>query len=208
MSAGREWLTDMLRRWTAEPQSAAQIERAIVERFGRRCAVMVLDMSGFSRMTLRHGVLHFLSIVRRMADLSEPLVQQAGGACVKQEADNLYAVFDSVDAAVDCATAILRAMDEGNTRCVDDQRLYAAIGIGWGDVLLIDGSDFYGNEVNLACKLGEDLAQSGEILLTAAAFAACSDPGGWRPMQFSISGIEILAHLRIDATGTERSARR
>ncbi len=191
---GREWLTHMLRRHAAERDATVEIEQAIFERFGRRCAVMVLDMSGFSRMALRHGVLHFLSIVCRMTDLSDPLLQRSGGVRIKQEADNLFAVFDSVDAAVACAQAILHAMKQGNAGCTDDHCLYASIGIGWGDVLLIDGRDFFGTEVNLACKLGEDLAQSGEILLTDSAFGAISNAQGWEPVGFSISGLELRAH--------------
>jgi adenylate cyclase len=34
---------------------------------------------------------------------------------------------------------------------------------------MIEDHDFYGNELNLASKLGEDIAESGETLLTEAA---------------------------------------
>ena len=36
---------------------------------------------------------------------------------------------------------------------------------------MIDDDDFYGHELNLASKLGEDIAESGETLLTEAAHA-------------------------------------
>ena len=38
-------------------------------------------------------------------------------------------------------------------------------GVGFGDVLELDG-DVFGAEVNLASKIGEDLARPGEVLLT------------------------------------------
>ena len=47
-------------------------------------------------------------------------------------------------------------------------------GIGWGEVLDIE-EDVFGLEVNLASKLGEDLAEPGEALLTPAAAAALDE---------------------------------
>jgi class 3 adenylate cyclase len=43
--------------------------------------------------------------------------------------------------------------------------------VGYGEVLMVDEDDFYGNELNLASKLGEDIADPGETLLTEAAHA-------------------------------------
>ena len=39
-----------------------------------------------------------------------------------------------------------------------------------GRCLLIGSDDVYGSEMNLASKLGEDLAEAGDVLLTDAAF--------------------------------------
>ena len=53
--------------------------------------------------------------------------------------------------------------------------IYIAIGVGYGRILLVGDDDAYGDEMNVACKLGEDLAEQGEILLTAAAHEALGD---------------------------------
>jgi len=45
--------------------------------------------------------------------------------------------------------------------------------VGFGDVLDLDG-DAFGAEVNLASKIGEDLARPGEVLLTPGAADALS----------------------------------
>ena len=50
------------------------------------------------------------------------------------------------------------------------QEMYLSIGIGYGPILVVENEDMWGNEVNLASKLGEDIAQDGEILLTEAAY--------------------------------------
>ena len=44
--------------------------------------------------------------------------------------------------------------------------IYVAIGIGYGRVLLVGDDDAWGDEMNIACKLGEDLAERGEDLVS------------------------------------------
>ena len=56
----------------------------------------------------------------------------------------------------------------------EDERFRFSYGIGYGDVIELEG-DVFGLEVNMASKLGEDLAKPGEALLTPAA-AAGLDP--------------------------------
>lgn len=68
-----------------------------------------------------------------------------------------------------------------------------AIGIGYGPILLA-AEDFFGDEVNQASKLGEDIAGHGEVLLTGAARKALR--GGsykFRPFNMKISGVSLRA---------------
>jgi hypothetical protein len=63
--------------------------------------------------------------------------------------------------------------------------------------------------MNVACKLGEDLAQQSEILLTATAYTALQD-SAWQFEQanFSISGLELTAYRLIqdhETTDVSRS---
>ena len=90
---------------------------------------------------------------------------------MKAEADNLFAVFDDVPAAIECARAIHAGLDTANRFLPDDWDLHAGIGIGYGALLVVDHADLYGSEMNLASKLGEDVAKRGEILLTSSARA-------------------------------------
>lgn len=178
------------------PERSEVIDRQIQETFAKDCAVLVLDLSGFSRLTLRYGIVHFLAMVYRMSEIATPLVQQHQGQVIKQEADNLFAVFAEVGAAVKAAIDIFKAFTAVNLGLPESQDLWAAIGIGYGSTLLIGNEDFYGNEVNLASKLGEDLARSGEILLTEAAYQQLQpgDTKHWETLPLSIAGLEILAY--------------
>src|SRR5262249_5399986 len=44
------------------PERLTDIDRQIWTTFGATCAVWVLDMCGFSRLTLRYGITHFLAM--------------------------------------------------------------------------------------------------------------------------------------------------
>ena len=177
------------------PDQTAEIDQQIQDLFSSTHAIFVLDMSGFSRLTLRYGILHFLTMIRRMRVISEPIVAQFEGRVIKQEADNLFAVFPDVVLAIAAAFSILKDLAAVNTGLPDDQDIHVGIGIGYGEVLMVGDNDLYGSEMNLACKLGEDLARRGEILLTQAAFQEVQHhPGVWEPLDLSISGVDLAAH--------------
>jgi hypothetical protein len=58
--------------------------------------------------------------------------------------------------------------------------------------LILDDEELFGDEVNLACKLGEDIGDKGEILLTAAAQAGLADSSiVTRETTISISGLML-----------------
>ena len=62
-------------------------------------------------------------------------------------------------------------------------------------MLVVENEDLYGSEVNLASKLGEDLAQRGEILLTESAFARVdSAKREYEQLSMSVSGLDLVVH--------------
>ena len=156
------------------PDRADAIDAQINAAFGRKLSMLVLDLCGFSRLTARYGVIHFLSTIHQMEQGATPAVVGNGGQVIKQEADNLFAIFAQPSQALEAALDMLRSFEAMNAVVPEHRAICASIGIGFGDTLVIDEADLYGHEMNLACKLGEDLAQKGEILLTASAHAALS----------------------------------
>lgn len=178
------------------PDRMATLAETIEQVFCETRSVMVLDMSGFSRTTQRHGIAAFLLMVHQMKRLAMPEIEDKGGLLVKAEADNLYCLFDATDDAVRAARAIVRQLKAANLILPEDRRLYASIGIGFGAVLNIDDEDLFGDEMNLACKLGEDIAGRSEILLTEAARATLTlKTVETRPEQLSISGLALNYHM-------------
>jgi adenylate cyclase len=191
----RSTLQQLLQARVEHPENAVDIDAQIYATFEQECAILVLDLSGCSRLTIRRGIIHFLTMVHRMTSITTPIVQSHGGRVVKQEADNLFAAFSAVPAAIATATDIFKAFQAVNVGLPEEQDLYASIGIGYGKTLIIGDDDLYGSEMNLACKLGEDLAQRGQLLLTAAAFAQLTAPqDAWEAIDFEISGVALTAH--------------
>jgi adenylate cyclase len=194
--ADRSLLQKLLQTYNEHPEQRAEAAAEIDRRFRRRVAIMVLDTSGFSRAVRAVGIVHFLALLERMERLVTPLVEKAGGRVLRREADDLYAIFDEPGSAVGCATEILRELNAVNEVLPEDEEIYLTMGIGYGDVLLVGTDDLFGDEMNLASKLGEDLAQRGEVLLTPGAYEALGPKHDWQfeDVTFSVSGLRVVGH--------------
>jgi adenylate cyclase len=203
----RQALDRLLALRNEHPERLAEIDRQIRELFAETHAVMVLDMCGFSRLTMRHGITHFLAMIQRLHAIVVPVVRDWAGTVVKTEADNVFAIFPEVAAAVDAACDIQRRLRAANAVLPKDWDLNASLGIGYGELLIVDGNDLYGSEINIASKLGEDVAASGEIFLTQAAHArlargaradtaadARSPARRFEPRQIPISAMVVTAY--------------
>jgi class 3 adenylate cyclase len=111
---------------------------------------------------------------------------------IKGEADNLFCLFETVADAVKASQEIITRLNAVNMILPADRQLYVAFGIGYGKILNIGNEDIFGDEMNLACKLGEDIAEKGEILLTPAAKAELNGSSlALREGAISISGIHL-----------------
>lgn len=200
----RDELQRLLREYNARPAERARIAAEIERRFRHPLAILVLDSSGFSRAVRAGGIVHFLALLERLGQLVRPLIAHHGGRVLHTEADNVFAAFAEPANAVACAATILRDLAAANDGLPEQEQIYVAMGVGFGPVLVVDHDTLYGDEMNLACKLGEDLAARGELLLTPGAHAALTD-SRWRfeAQQFSISGLDLLAYRLLPDSPSE-----
>jgi len=178
----------------ASPDRRSAIEQVIRETFERPKAVLALDMSGFSLSVRREGILPYLCQIRRMQKLSLPIVLSFGGELVKFEADNLLAVFEDAAHATEAALAMMDAA--AGESSATERPLAFSIGIDYGDILLLDRVDCFGDAVNLAHKLGEDTALPGEVLITAEVIKFLEGKSQFRlhQMDLAISGLELVVY--------------
>jgi adenylate cyclase len=155
-----------------------EIDARINALFGETWAVLCSDMSGFTRRTDEFGILHFLTLIHGMQELMKPIAHHHHGLVLKEEADNLLILFRDVRSAAACALAMHRATASFNKGKPPDSTIEVCLGLGYGEILKIGDEDCFGAEVNRAFKLGEDIANAGETLLTPeAATALGSLPG-------------------------------
>jgi adenylate cyclase len=192
-------LERLLEKRNEHPERLTDVDREIWDTFGETHATWVLDMCGFSRLTVRYGITHFLSMIHRLQGIVKPIIARHDGRVVKTEADNVFAVFDRVEAALLAARDVQDQLATANAFLPEDWDLHASIGIGFGELLMIGDDDFYGNELNLASKLGEDIADSGETLLTEAAHARLLAEGPTVTLSFEtrevvVSKMTLKAH--------------
>jgi class 3 adenylate cyclase len=160
-----EELMGSIDAYNAAPrEKLAAMERDIWTRYGREGTALILDMSGFSLTVRRHGLVFYMAKIRRMHQITRPIVEAGGGEVVKYEADNMYARFDRPSQAIDAAVKIMDAVS-ADTPEGDPRRIRVSIGIAHGRMLFLPGRDYFGDCVNVAAKLGEDLAEADEILI-------------------------------------------
>jgi adenylate cyclase len=167
----RRMLERLLDRRNDHPEQLAEIDAKIHAQFEQTRAILVLDMCGFSRLTTKHGIIHYLSMIRRMQRVVLPRVTAQRGLVMKTEADNVFGVFRDVPEAVAAARSVLAELADQNRALPEDWDVHVGIGIGYGPLLMVGDHDAYGAEMNFASKLGEDLAEAGDLLLTEAAWS-------------------------------------
>jgi adenylate cyclase len=185
----------LLHDYNELPDERERIVEDIQREFCTTLAVLVIDTCGFSRQTQTKGIIPFLARQELLRRLIEPVVEEHGGRMLCTEADDFYAIFPTASAAVGCAAEMIGHLDAANEALPAAEETQIAIGIGYGAVLEVGDGHLYGHEMNLAFKLGEDLAGAHEVLLTPAAREALPD-GDWRfaSLTFDVSGLELTAY--------------
>ena len=166
LSASRQRLEQLIGLRLQPNVDKAQIDRRIWDLFGQTRAVMMTDLSGFSRHVAKFGIVHFLQTIYESIRLFVPVIEEHDGILLKAEADSMMVVFRTADHAMRCAIKMQLATQKYNLDTPEEEQVLLCVGLGYGRMLLIGDEDVFGAEVNAASKLGEDTAKSGEILVT------------------------------------------
>lgn len=176
------------------------LERDLWRRFGVDAAVHVLDMARFSALTRDHGIVSYLTMIRRMQRVVRPIVKRHGGQLVKFAADNAYSRYPLVEGAIRAAIDINRNFAAADIGGANGPAIQVSSGIAYGRVLLAGSSDYFGDPVNIASKLGEDAAEAGEILVSDEAMQQLADRAAFpgRRRRLSLSGLIIDVHAMAD----------
>jgi class 3 adenylate cyclase len=152
-----------------DEEAEGRVRQSIWDRFGTSGTAFISDMANFSRTSRSHGICHFLKLIHRARAVVAPIVADNNGTLLKCDADNCYAFFENAGDAVQASFDINAELFRSNQERDLDEHIYVSVGIDHGDLLLVGDADFYGDPVNTASKLGEDLAVTGETLITERA---------------------------------------
>lgn len=145
-----------------------QVWQALTERVSGRPAnrevtLVFTDLVGFSAWALKAGDDATLRLLRRVAQVLEPPLLEAGGHIVKRMGDGTMAVFADPATAVRSVRTSLDAVKsvevEGYT-----PRMRAGVHTGRPQRL---GSDWLGVDVNIAARVMERAARGGLIVSQA-----------------------------------------
>jgi class 3 adenylate cyclase len=178
LKSDEERLWKLVEQRTLPDADTALIDERIWDLFGGDWAVMFTDLSGFSRQVARFGIIHFLQEMLEQKRLLLPVIARHDGILIKIEADSLMVIFRRPAAAVRCAVEMQHACQRFNLRRMPEDQVLLCVGVGYGRILRIGDRDVFGAEVNAASKLGEDIAQANEILVTESVRAAAGDGAG------------------------------
>lgn len=165
---GHDEFDSLIAEFSAAPDaaSAEEIRLHIWDKFGTDGTVFISDMAGFSSTSRKVGVCHFLKMIHRARQVIAPIVEANNGVLLKCDADNCYAYFASPDDAIRASFQVNAAFFDANDAYSLGEQINVSIGIDYGRVLLIGDVEFFGDPVNTASKLGEDLAVRDEVLVT------------------------------------------
>ena len=174
-------------------ESDRDLEKRLEALCGETVAVLVLDSTGFTRATRAYGIVYFLKCIARMRKAAGPLLEASSCISWRAEADNLYAEFEHPVQALGAAIRLSHEVEKLKMPIGEDRIYRVCVGIGYGPVLRDAREGVFGNQMNLASKMGEDLAQGGDILLSQAAYDALGSETGhhFEKHEIGISGVTM-----------------
>jgi TolB-like protein len=134
----------------------------------RLAAILAADVVGYSRLMEQDEAGTLAALKARRKDVLAPLVAKHRGRIFKVTGDGVLVEFASTFNAVQCAIDLQDGMASANAGHAVERHIVLRIGINLGDVI-VEGSDLYGDGVNIAARL-EAIAEPGNVVVSGAAF--------------------------------------
>jgi TolB-like protein len=145
--------------------SRQMVEQSIQRRL---TTILAADVVGYGRLMAADEAGTMALLRARRLDILMPLVARHGGRIFKVMGDGVLVEFASAVSAAQFAVDLQLAMEAANAAQPEDRRIVLRIGVNLGDVM-VEGSDLYGDGVNIAARL-ETLADPGGILVSGTIY--------------------------------------
>ncbi len=146
-------------------RNAAALDARIEKECGAELTVVSCDSSGFSKKTHEHGIIEFMDNMTKCHDALEKIVARHGGVTLSDKADNLMLLFPDPFKAAACSIEMHRWLKRRNKGVPERKKYNICVGMHHGQLLRF-ANDAYGPAVNVAFKLGEDIAAKDELIVS------------------------------------------
>jgi class 3 adenylate cyclase len=202
------------RRWVSIAGQRRWIEQ-------RAAVLLAVDIASYSRLIEQDALGTALRVKRLRHQLLHPYALVHRGQVLDCIGDAALLAFNEASNALACAIAIQRALADAEATDPMTRRLELKMGIGAGEVLIVDG-EVFGIAVITAFRLSA-LAEPGDILLCADAVHRLADRGptdqleplGTRQLRnlsapviaFRVSQAQVQPHRVPDDLAADRSHR-
>ena len=144
--------------------SSDMAEERIIRRLA---AILATDVAGYARLIEQDEAGTMAALMSRRRAILDPLVARHQGRIFKVMGDGALVEFASAVNAVQCALELQQAFAAANAGLPAERHIVLRIGVHVGDVM-VEGSDLYGEGVNIASRL-ESIAEPGGILVSGTA---------------------------------------
>ncbi|KNC52804.1 uncharacterized protein AMSG_08695 [Thecamonas trahens ATCC 50062] len=173
-------------------------------------AVVVSDMSGFTRITRAKGIVHFASLIYRMREIIRAAYEAAGAVAFHTEADNTFGVFESAAAALEGALQAKSGLRAYNESVVDPDLAiaFSGFGVDVGEDLIRDTGSLrlFGSAAERAFVLAEDTADGGAVLVSGAVAARVRGTAAFKHAKFVRQTSDELDFVFYEVIGGESQA--
>ena len=186
-------LEELLRR--RKGGDPAAIDAEISSKFETEYAVVISDLSSFSKLTQEKGIVHAMGLIVEAHTIAEPILSTLGGEVLRADPESLVVLFQSSMDAVMAARAVNRAFEDHNAETPDENKLAICLGIGFGKMIRA-GDHIYGDQINQAYRIGEDVSGHCEVHLTPEAYEGVKHLGS---LEFTESSPIQLGELTLNS---------
>ena len=132
----------------------------------RLAAILFADVSGYTRLMDLYETETHSRLMALIDNVVEPAVAAAAGRIVKTTGDGFLACFDSVNRAIESASAIQQEVQRREAEHSAERRIAFRMGLHTGDIV-VEARDVYGAGVNLAARL-QEIAEPGSVMISGA----------------------------------------
>lgn len=164
----------------------------------KKVATVFTDLSGFTKFSLKYNIESALLVLDPLMKEYDKCIKKHNGILIKSMGDSLFVIFENVKNAVDSVLEMQKITNDYKAQESNQALFELCAGIGYGECYESNQGDFFGNEVNLASKLGEDIGKGREILVTQNCYNKMIQEGIENLVTFEcdslISGVQIATY--------------